>query len=517
MRTAITRVLSGWLRVAPLGAAALVAAQSPALAAQSVTPIRVAAEVESQEVYVGQPFLLQVTVEGDTRSQPPEIPFLDGFRVEDRGSSTSSEIVFDGTRTVERARRVFQYALTATKLGELSIPPIEVRTRDGVKRTEPVRVTVIEPGELDDFKLRLEVSDERVYAGEPVTLQLTWYLAHEVQRAAFSMPSLPSGFRMYSPADDGLTPAHFQSGQYFEVNFLGERSVARAGRSEIDGRQFFTLTIEKLLLPGEPGEFELGPATVAFTETSRSPRRSVFDNPLFNASSARTQVVASEAVRVSVEPLPTAGRPSGFSGLVGEYRVEGAVDRTEARVGDPITLTVTVRGEGPADEIPTLDLSGQPGFESAFKLTGERPTVEILPDGKRFTTMIRARSGEVTEAPPIELTYFDPEAGEYRTAASDPIPLRIEEADRVSLPTTAARSGGLREMEQEREDASSRSAPREVTLDDLSAREGGALALLRGPLGVALVSIPPAAALALAAGVAVARKRRADPSRARRM
>jgi hypothetical protein len=493
----------------------LITATATAFAQSSAAsgPVRVTAEVESDRVYVGQPFDLQISVEGDMRSQPPEIPALDGFRIEQRGSSTNSEIVFDGTRTVERARRIFQYSLTPTRIGVLTVPPIEVRTREGVKRTEPLRVTVEEPGELEDFKLRLEVGDHEVYAGQPVTLRLTWFIGAEVQKATFSMPALPEGFRLYSSADRGLTPAHFQSGQFYEVNFLGERSVARAGVAELDGRRLSTLTIEKLIVPTEPGEYELGPATVAFSQATRG-RRSIYDSPFFNQGRSITEVVASEPVTLVVLPLPTAGRPSSFSGLVGEYTVEAKAEPIDVRVGDPITLRVTVKGSGPAEEIPTLDLGGQPGFEDAFKLTGERPTAELVPGGKRFTTMIRARNEDVSAIPPLELTYFDARSGEYRTAASDAIPLSVQAAPRVELPGDAGDSWEDGDRAVARRDEPS--GPREVSLEDLAPSRESLFALVRGPIGAAAVAIPPVAALAIVAVAAVRRKSTADPDRRRK-
>lgn len=483
-------------------------------------PVRVSAQVESERVFVGQPFLLQISVEGDTRSQPPTVPAIPGARVEELGSSTSSEVVFDGQRTVERARRVFQYRVTPSREGQLLIPPFETQTREGLRRSDPLVVDAVTPGEMENFKLRLMTTKQRVYAGEPVTLQLTWFLGEEVRTAQFSMPDLPASFGVYALADDGITPAHFQGGQYFEVMFLGERSVARAGRGEIDGRAFSTLTIEKTLVAREPGVYELGPATVAFTQTTRTRRRSLFDSPLFSADSPM-QVVASPPITLEVVPLPGQGRPQGFSGLVGRFAIETKAEPTRVRVGDPITLTVTVTGDGPPDEIPTLDLARVPGFESAFRLTGDRPGVERLRNGKRFTTMIRARDPGVREVAPIELSYFDVDAGEFRVAMSEPIPLTVEAAPRVTLPGAPASivaSATDRASPGAGDDAAPsrrESSPREVSLEDLSSRSGGVLSLAWGPAGIAAIAVPPLACAAILVGARVRRRVLADPSRGR--
>lgn len=503
-----------------LSALVLALGASPAWAQRDGSgPVRVSAQVESERVFVGQPFLLQISVEGDTRSQPPVVPPIPGARVEELGSSTSSEVVFDGQRTVERARRVFQYRLTPLREGQILIPPFEAQTRDGVRRSDPIVVEAVTPGEMDNFKLRLMTSKQRAYAGEPVTLRLTWFLGEEVRTAQFSMPDLPASFGVYAPADDGITPAHFQGGQYYEVSFLGERSVARAGRGEIDGRAFSTLTIEKTIVAREPGVYELGPATVAFTQTSRTRRRSLFDSPLFSGDSPM-QVVASPPITLEVVPLPTQGRPQGFSGLVGRFAIETKAEPTRVRVGDPITLTVTVTGDGPPDEIPMLDLSRVPGFESAFRLTGDRPTVEPLRNGKRFSTMIRARDPGVTEVSPIELSYFDADAREFRVASSGPIPLSVEAAPRVTLPgapaSIVASATDRASTEGDASQANRETGARAVTIDDLSSRSGGILSLAWGPAGVAAVVLPPAACAAIVLGGAVRRRIKADPSRGRR-
>src|SRR5690606_11361595 len=214
-----------------------------------------------------------------------------------------------------------------------------------------------------------------------------------------------------------------------------------------------------------------------------------------------TQVVASAPVSLRVRPLPSEGRPGSFSGLVGRYAVEAKAEPRDVRVGDPITLTVTVRGDGPAEEIPTLDLAGQDGFGDQFKLTGERPTTELLPDVKRFTTMIRAREADVSAVPPIELTYFDARAGEYRTAASDAIPLRVQAAQRVALPDAPPRERGERDRERDAAlaQADRPSGPREVTVEDVSPDRESVFALVRGPVGIAAVAAPPAMALAIVA------------------
>ena len=75
------------------------------------------------------------------------------------------------------------------------------------------------------------------------------------------------------------------SGEYLAVDFLGSEVLARRGQDTLNGEQFTTLTLEKVLIPQEMGQFRIGPAAVGLNVvTGRAPSRSIFDD-FFSGSS----------------------------------------------------------------------------------------------------------------------------------------------------------------------------------------------------------------------------------------
>jgi hypothetical protein len=491
-----------------------------ALAAQQ---LGVEADVEKRTVAVGEPFLLQIRIDGSDAPIRPDLSGLADFSVEELGSQqTSSEsvTVVEGNRVRREARRgrVYSYRLAARRAGTLTIPAIPVAVGGRQLRTAPIPIRVLPPAEDPDLKLRMTLSSNRLYVGEPAVLTLTWFIGRAVRDFRLDLPFLAD--RRLRVADP---PVRFDPARHVEIAAGGTRVLAEKGTGRINGREMATLTLRKILIPLEPGSLALAPATVAGEVVRGSlPRRapSLFDElfgegflefgrePLLESFS-----VASGSLRVEVRPLPEAGRPAGFTGLVGDFRLEAQARPTEVTVGDPITLTLRVSGPAYVGHVELPPLARQPGLARDFKVPQEAPFGELEDGAKKFTEIVRVMNPGVSRIPPIELAYFNPRTGRYEVARTEPIPLKVREA-RIVTAQDAEGAGG--------EPAG---AP------EIASREGGIAHNYEGPevlanvpagpetwlesrLWLALILLPPLLYLSLVAARALAR-RRADESRQR--
>ena len=419
--------------------------------ASGAEPITVRAVVETDRVYAGESFVYRVIVEGATPQVEPQLPALDAFEVAYEGGhdvSSRSISIINGRRTETVIEQYyFQYRLTALSPGQHTIPAATLTIDGQSYRTQPIAITVVQPTEHQDFKLRLELEKEQVYVGEPVRLQLTWYLRQNVRGFALSVP-LSGAFAAGDPAAPADARQGLVSGEYLAVDFLGSEVLARRGQGALNGEQFTTLTLEKVLIPQETGQFRIGPASVELNVvTGQAPSRSIFDdffsgssflrNSPFSREATRKLVVPSNELNLEVLPLPEP-RPPSFAGLVGAYSIETAATPTEVNVGDPITLTIRIRGPEPLDNIPTPALHTQQSLVEDFKVSDE-PAAPVVQVGSAvFTQTIRALNDRVNAIPPLDLSFFDVDEGMYRTVQSAPIPLVV----RATREVTAADAVG---------------------------------------------------------------------------
>ena len=226
----------------------------------------------------------------------------------------------------------------------------------------------------------------------------------------------------------------------------------------------------------------------------------------------RELTVACDELPLEVQPLPTEGRPADFTGIVGQLRAKASLSTTEATVGEPILLDLTLAGAPALADARLPDLANLPEIAQHFKVSGDDPPLEAE-GGVVFQRTLRATTPGDLEIPAIPFSYFDPAAREYRTAATEPIRLKVAAARQITLEdaqgttpvtpavdnrtatTIAAQTAGLEPDFPPEELAQNRLAP------FLTPRRFLAPALL--------LAIPPALWLLCALGTLVARRRNA--------
>lgn len=160
------------------------------------------------------------------------------------------------------------------------------------------------------------------------------------------------------------------------------------------------------------------------------------DHRMFSAPvRVPVEVVAeSNPVEIDVRSLPPAEATSaGFSGLVGRLSLGAVLAPASVAVDQGATLTLTAAGEGHLEALPAPPFEPPPGLE----LIGPQP-VPTPEDGSRsWQYLLVPRRPGAFRLPAVELSYFDPEAGEYRLARALPPALTARPATAEDAAVTA--------------------------------------------------------------------------------
>jgi hypothetical protein len=497
-----------------LSAAVLLFALSGVAVAQDEVSVQI--QVESRSVYMGESFLVQIVVDGSDEAEQPDLSGALDFTVEFLGGSNNSSqsiTIINGRleRVVQRGF-IFSYRFTPMKVGTLAIPRISVKAGGKTYGTTPLTVEVTKPGETPDFKLRINISRETCYVGEPVILGVTWYLRKDVQDFRFTAPLLQSDDFDFAAPDVQID----NSKRYYRIPLGGSEVIAKKGRGMLDGVTYATLEFGIVLIPKSPGSFVIPEFMVACEASSgRASRRDFFDDFFrddffsLRRSDIKKYVVPSNTLSLLVRDLPTEGRPAGFAGHVGEYRISAAAEPTEVNIGDPITLTITVEGSDYLERVDLPPLQNQPDLARDFKIPEERADGKIVGDKKVFTQTVRARSEDVTEIAAIRLAYFDTKENRYRVASSKPIPIKVSPTRVV----TASDAEGIEPVaagspvERWKEGIAYNFEGSSV----LQPREFGILSIVKRPGWLAAIALPPVIYCVLIAGFLVVRRSRRDP------
>ena len=497
---------------------------APLFQSLNAATIKAQIAVEATDVFQGESFQMQIQISGSDQPGTPNLSGLNNnFTVQPIGggpNNSSSVTIINGrmTQSVEK-KYLMNYRLTPKRTGRLIIPSITLTVEGQAVRTGAVAINVQKPMNIDNFKLILELSKPKVYVGEPVRLRLVWYIGHDVRNIQFNLPLLnEDGFYTTNPR------MNQQPGRkYHRIALNGDEIIGVQGAGTLDGKNYMTLSFEKILIPENAGRVSLLPATVAFeVKVGSRPARSqglfsgVFGRQ--NQDVYRKSVIPSNALALEVAALPDKGRPSNFFGHVGNYRIETAAIPTDVNVGDPITLTISISGAEFLDHIDLPPLQEQTLLASDFKIPNEIEAGKYDGDRKVFTQTVRAQRSDIEAIPPIELAYFDTDAETYKVARSKPIPIKVRETKVVTASDAeglSAENPGATAVE-----AWARGIAHNYEgLDTIVDQRLGPGVWLRSPVWLSMVGVPPVAYGFLLAGVFFVRRRNSDPLaiRARRV
>jgi hypothetical protein len=194
-------------------------------------------------------------------------------------------------------------------------------------------------------------------------------------------------------------------------SFPGLRAERLPGRPDAgvvtrSGVAYRSRVEERALYPERPGELSLGAASLRCT------------------SDREAQDVALPGPTLRVRPLPEAGRPVGFAGLVGALALDRQVTPAALRLGESARVVVGLRGAGNLWDAPDPLADARAfGEVDVFR----RPPEQELERGarllvrRRFVYDVVPRRPGSFRVPELRVPYFDPEAGVYREARAAPL------------------------------------------------------------------------------------------------
>lgn len=399
---------------------------SAALAASSIcaAQVRIVAQVDtSEDIYVGESFTYHIIVDGESKAGQPDLSPLVEYNPQNAGSqniSQSSINIVNGktTRSVVK-RYLMSYSLTAKQAGTIVLPSVKVVLDGKTYRTNPVEVNILKPDTTDKLDLEVELSEKQCYVGQPVEMTVKFYVSADVGDFQFDIPAFTSGdFYIEDPDITG------QQVKQFRLNMQMSAFVSQS-RVIHNGKEAALVKFSKILIPRRSGRIQIEPTTVsADVAVGRTRSRGLFDD-FFRQKTYKRFMVNSSASALEVLPLTENGKPSGFYGLVGRYKILASATPTKVNVGDPITFTIKIGGNRFLKPIQWPELDEIPKLADNFKIPAQRSSPIVESGFKVFTQTIRANNDKITEIPSIPLSYFDPDKGKYVTVGTDPIPLEV--------------------------------------------------------------------------------------------
>jgi len=374
------------------------------------------ASVDKNVVALGDTVVLTLTVamSGQGQLPDPELPPLIGFDLIYEGGTSKEFSYVNGVMTTSESRR---YVLAPKEEGEFVIGAATLRYGGSVYRTGPIQVRVVAasqlpeqvPTERENFFCTLAADKEEAFLGEQVNVYFRLYV-RGVQ--------LVGEPRREGPATEG---------------FLRYDLPFTIGREIQNDLIYEVVKLPIVLFPLETGEFTITPVVLTGEMKVPLPRRSSpgvlrdFDGFFRDRYTVERYRLVTEPVTILVKPLPDEDKPPFFSGNVGSYSFEVSSKPSQLKVGEPISVTMKITGEGNIEAVNPPVISDIEDFKTYEpEITTNVVEKEPVFKGERIfeAILVPQRPGRQVIRN-VAFSFFDPEKEDYVTLAKGPFEFNV--------------------------------------------------------------------------------------------
>ena len=422
---------------------ALAVAIAMTLAPAKLSAATVDTALSTQEAYVGVPITMHLRISNAGRHTQPVIGDVAGLDIESAGvpSQSSQTTIINGRRS-HRTSITYAWQLTPRREGTFHIPSVEVQADGRIERTQSLSFLATKSETGDLLFVEVEGKEEKIYVGQPLDLTLQ-ILIKQFHDDRYDVALSPSD--MWSL----ISTEHSNWGSFDEtLRELAQEQRRVVGRKVLrdngEGQDeiYYLYEIPATMYPTRPGKVDAGDVQVVMQyPTSLTRSRDFFSAGQLTINQVRPIVEDAQIPSTEVVAIPTDRRPADYRGAVGHYEIITRATPIDIKAGDPITLHIGIRGDGPMELVQAPPLAELAEFSRDFKVPDEALAGVVENDVKVFRASIRPRRAGISQIPAVPLSYFDPDKEEFVTAWSEPITINVQPADTLALSAVIAAGG----------------------------------------------------------------------------
>lgn len=385
--------------------------------------------VGPSQVPVNQSFQIQYIV--DEKCNDIQIPSMPGFELlAGPFTSTASSFSFVNGKRTSTYQKTFTYTYSATKEGTYTIGAATVDIKGRKYRSNGLKITVVREQEPQAATTSSRTNDDSSRPQRTQTAQSapSIFMRTEVNKThAHEQEPVTLCYKLYFVGVNDVQLAGVTKMPDFD-GFLKQESDLEQLESHVEtynGRQYNVAVVYKnQLYPQHSGDITITPAHFEVVYTTPGAERDPFGQ-MFGYQEHKT--LKAPAVTIHVDALPQEDRPKSFSGGVGHFTMTPSISSTELNTNEPITLKLDISGSGNMKLIKTPDVKWPEGFESYDpKVSNSYQTTDSGMSGtKSIEYMAIPREPGDYTLPPVRLTYYDSEAGAYKTLTTPSYQLHI--------------------------------------------------------------------------------------------
>lgn len=313
------------------------------LSSISFAQVKFEAKVSKKTLGVNERLRIDFEMNKDGDNFVP--PVFNDFTVVGGPNTSVSNYWVNGKRSFSKT---YSYFLSPKKQGSFTISQAKIEIDGEVYKTFPVVIKVTkavqkpknpnDPSYIASEKIHLiaEVSNANPYLNEAITVVYKLYLAPDI--------GINNWRDKQSPQYNDFWNQNIEVKAYKPVN------------GKLKGEDYRYVVLKKVVLyPQKTGKLKLEPYVLDVSAEVPTSRYDIFGNRIVKKV---PQTITAGNRTITVKPLPEAGKPSDFSGAVGDFQFNVAANKRQLDAGESLEVKVEVSGKGNLKlfELPKLSV-----------------------------------------------------------------------------------------------------------------------------------------------------------------
>ena len=334
---------------------------------------------------------------------------------------------------VETNSITFTYILMAGKEGTYKIPGATIVADGNNYTSNSVEIKVLPPDQSSSSASGSSSQSSRNQANSgKITDKELFMMATASKTKVYEQEAILLTYKVYTQVNLTELRGDIPDLKGFHTQEVELPKQKTFTLEHYNGRNYNTTIWRQLVLfPQQTGKIEIPSVTFEGTVSQRIASADPFD-AFFNGGNViniQKNLVTPKLV-IDVKELP-AGKPSNFSGGVGEFTISSSINTQELKTNDAVTIKLVISGTGNMKLINTPEVAFPQDFEiydpkvdNKFNLTRNG-----LSGNKVIEYLAIPRHAGTYTIPPIEFSYFDLKSQSYKTLKTDAYTLNVAKGE----------------------------------------------------------------------------------------
>lgn len=367
------------------------------------------------------------------------VPSIKDFEVLMGPSRSYSMQIINGATT---ETLTYTYILQATKEGTFTIPRATIKVKGNTLVSNEVEIKVLPADKQSSDKGNARRGAGNHNSGQEISSSDLLITATASKTNVFEQEAILLTYKIYTAVElrgfDNVKLPDFKGFHSQEVELPNDR---KWGVEHYKGRNYQTTIYRQFVLfPQQTGKL-----TIESARFDASIAKAVHvDDPFeafFNGGGGYVEVkkqIITPKLTINSQALPT-GKPSNFSGGVGEFNISSSISKSKLKTNEAVTLKLVISGTGNFKLISTPEVKFPKDFEiydpkidNKFRLTNVG-----LSGNQVIEYLAIPRHNGVYKIPSVEFCYFDIKSHTYKTLITESYELQVEKGEGSTQQTVA--------------------------------------------------------------------------------